>query len=175
MLSLLSSAFLFIAFTSALVLTPVASDTIAQPANLASSLGSLTRPWKSVNSTDTATAILGSNPILLTYPGDLVYSCNGPYGGYNLNLQSCLEVIRFLVVVPHPFLEMTWANREFAQGLPLPQRYMSCKYPSPGRLRDASDRYSCKPTEPASSSHSFFRDKETQPVRAYIISQLGRR
>ena len=166
MLSLLGFASLFIAFTSALVLTPVTSDTIAQPEippNLANSLGSSTGPWKSVNSTDSATSLLGSNSTLngsLTYPGGLVYSCDGQYGGFNLNLQDCLEVLRFLVVVPFPFTELTWSDREVGQGIPLPQRYMSCKYPSLGRFRKASDTYSCKPTGPASSSHSFFQDEE---------------
>ena len=167
MLSLLGSAFLFIAFTSALVLTPVASDTIAQPAippNLADSRGTSTGSWKSVNSTDSATHLLGSNStsnVSLTYPGNLVYDCDGHYGGFNLNLQDCLQVLRFLVLVPFPFTELTWSDREFAQGIPLPQRYMSRKYPSLGRFRNASDRYSCKPREPASSSHLFFQDEDT--------------
>ncbi|KAM0796950.1 hypothetical protein BDR22DRAFT_865029 [Usnea florida] len=131
MLLLLSSAFLFIACPSALVLTPVASDAVAQPAmppNLATSIGSSTTPWKSVNSTDSATSVLGSNSTLnvsLTYPDGLMYTCDGQHGGYNLNLQSCLDILRLLVVVPFPFLELTWSDREVGHGIPLPQRYMS--------------------------------------------------
>ena len=164
MLSLLGSAFLFIAFTSALVLTPVASDTIAQPAIPPNLANSPTGPWKSANSTNSATAVLGSNStsnVSLTYPGSLVYTCDGQYGGFDLNLQDCLEVLRLLVVVPFPFVELTWSDREFAQGLPLPQRYMSCKYRSLGRFQNVSDKYSCKPTEPASSNRIFFQDEES--------------
>ena len=163
---MLSSAFLFIACPSALVLTPVVSDTVAQPAmppNLANSLGSSTSPWKSVNSTDSATSILGLNStsnVSLTNPGGLMYTCDGQHGGYNLNLQSCLDILRLLVVVPLPFVELIWSDREVGLGIPLPQRYMSSKYTNLGRFRNVPDTYSCKPTEPASSSHSFFQDEE---------------
>ena len=68
----------------------------------------------------------------LTYPGDAVYTCSGPAAGYNLNLQSCLEALRLLVLVPFPFMQVIWSNRGVAEGVPLPQRYVSCKYPSLG-------------------------------------------
>ena len=123
MLAPLSFAFLYLPLASALVLTPVTSDALVQPAvsqNLTKWLGSLTGPWQSANSTSSS---LRSQP---------VWTCDGAHFGFLLNVYSCTEALGFLLLGRDTTFQRAWYNRGTEGiGLPLPQRFMSCKCPSP--------------------------------------------
>ena len=118
---MLSFAFLCFPLASALVLTPATSDAIVQPAvsqNLTNLLESLKGPWQSANSTSSS---LHSEPI---------WSCDGARFGYLLNVYSCSQALGMMLVGRDLTLQRTWFNRESeGTGVPLPQRYMSCKCP----------------------------------------------
>ena len=121
--TMLSVAFLsFPLAASALVLSPATSDAIVQPAvsqNLTKALGSLIGLSQSANSTSSS---LHSPP---------VWSCDGARFGYLLNIYSCAEAVGVMFSGRDIDIQRSWFNRGTeGTGLPLPQRFMSCKFPS---------------------------------------------
>ena len=143
MCSLLSFAFLYLSFTSALVLTPVTSDTMAKQVvspNLTDLLGSPTGSglWKSATSANSTASLLGSNTELnesLMWTDEVLYSCNGPRFGFDLNIEGCASALSQLIGVPYDRTQRNWIKREFDyQGTRLPRRYMSRECPRPSHF-----------------------------------------
>ena len=126
---LLSFAFLYFFLVSGLVLTLPTSDAVLQ--NLTKLLGSLTGPWELANSTS---PFLLSEPVpdaSLRYPNSVVWSCDGPRFGYQLDAYSCAKALGDMLFARGTATQRDWFNRDVdGVGVPLPQRYMSRKCPS---------------------------------------------